>query len=120
MQVRQDIQVGGRISATQYQYTLQDADVAELARWSGIMLDRLAALPELRDVTSDAQASATSATLRIDRDTASRLGITAQSIDDVLYDAFGQRQIATMFTPAQPVPRGGGGRAAVPAIRPMR
>jgi multidrug efflux pump len=99
MQVRQDIQVGGRISATQYQYTLQDADVAELARWSGIMLDRFAALPELRDVTSDAQALATSVTLRIDRDTASRLGITAQSIDDVLYDAFGQRQIATLFTP---------------------
>jgi multidrug efflux pump len=98
MQVRQDIQVGGRISATQYQYTLQDADIAELTKWSGIMLDKLAMLPELRDVTSDAQASATSATLRIDRDTASRLGITAQSIDDVLYDAFGQRQIATLFT----------------------
>ncbi len=98
MQIRQDIQVGGRISATQYQYTLQDADIAELTKWSGIILHKLAALPELRDVTSDAQASATSATLRIDRDTASRLGITAQSIDDVLYDAFGQRQIATLFT----------------------
>ena len=97
-QVRQDIQVGGRISATQYQYTLQDADVAELTRWSGIILDKFTALPELRDVTSDAQAAATSATLRIDRDIASRLGITAQSIDDVLYDAFGQRQIATLFT----------------------
>jgi multidrug efflux pump len=98
MQVRQDIQVGGRISATQYQYTLQDADVGELNRWSRTILDKLAALPELRDVTSDAQASATSATLRIDRDTASRLGISVQSIDDVLYDAFGQRQIATLFT----------------------
>ena len=98
MQVRQDIQVGGRISATQYQYTLQDADVAELSKWSGIILDKLATLPELRDVTSDAQASATSATLQIDRDTASRLGITAQAIDNVLYDAFGQRQIATLFT----------------------
>jgi multidrug efflux pump len=98
MQVRQDIQVGGRISATQYQYTLQDADVAELSKWSGIMLQKLASLPGLRDVTSDAQASATSATLNIDRDTASRLGVTAQAIDDVLYDAFGQRQVATMFT----------------------
>ena len=57
MQVRQDIQVGGRISATQYQYTLQDADVAELSKWSSILLDRLAASPELRDVTSDAQAT---------------------------------------------------------------
>jgi multidrug efflux pump len=98
MQVRQDVQVGGRISATQYQYTLQDADVAELSRWSGIMLNKLSTLPQLRDVTSDAQASATSVTLRIDRETASRLGITAQAIDDVLYDAFGQRQIATLFT----------------------
>ena len=98
MQVRQDIQVGGRISATQYQYTLQDADVGELNKWSAILLDRLARLPQLRDVTSDAQSSATSATLRIDRDTASRLGITAKAIDDVLYDAFGQRQIATLFT----------------------
>ncbi len=98
MQVRQDIQVGGRISATQYQYTLQDADVAELNKWSGIILNKLASLPQLRDVTSDAEASATSATLRIDRDTASRLGITAQAIDDALYDAFGQRQIATLYT----------------------
>jgi multidrug efflux pump len=98
MQVRQDIQVGGRISATQYQYTLQDADVTELSRWSDIIMNKLDALPELRDVTSDAQASAASATLRIDRDTASRLGITAQAIDDLLYDAFGQRQIATLFT----------------------
>jgi multidrug efflux pump len=98
MQVRQDIQVGGRISATQYQYTLQDADVSELNKWSGILVDKLASLPQLRDVTSDAQSSASSATLEIDRDTASRLGITAQAIDDVLYDAFGQRQIATLFT----------------------
>jgi multidrug efflux pump len=98
MQVRQDIQVGGRISATQYQYTLQDADVAELNQWSNTLLGKFSSLPELRDVASDAQASATSATLRIDRDTASRLGITAQAIDDVLYDAFGQRQVATLFT----------------------
>ena len=61
-------------------------------------MNKLATLPELRDVTSDAQASASSATLQIDRDTASRLGITAQAIDNVLYDAFGQRQIATLFT----------------------
>ena len=98
MQVRQDIQVGGRISATQYQYTLQDADVAELNKWSDFIVKKLATLPQLRDVTSDAQASAGSITLLIDRDTASRFGITAQAIDDVLYDAFGQRQIATLFT----------------------
>jgi multidrug efflux pump len=98
IQVRQDVQVGGRISATEYQYTLQDADIGELTRWSAIMLDKLAALPQLRDVTSDAEALATSATLRIDRDTASRLGVSAQAIDDVLYDAFGQRQVETLFT----------------------
>jgi multidrug efflux pump len=98
MQVRQDIQMGGRISATQYQYTLQDADVKELSQWADTLLKKFSSLPQLRDVTSDTQASATSATLRIDRDTASRLGITAQAIDDALYDAFGQRQVATLFT----------------------
>jgi multidrug efflux pump len=98
MQVRQDIQVGGRISAAQYQYTLQAPDVSALNHWSQVMTQRLSALPELTDVTSDQQASATSATLVIDRSTASRFGITAQAIDDTLYDAFGQRQIATLFT----------------------
>ncbi|WP_207004994.1 efflux RND transporter permease subunit [Trinickia mobilis] len=98
MQVRQDIQVGGRISAAQYQYTLQDPDVQELNHWAQVLTARLATLPELTDVTSDQQASATSATLVIDRSTASRFGITAQAIDDTLYDAFGQRQIATLFT----------------------
>ena len=98
MQVRQDIQVGGRISAAQYQYTLQTPDVNALNHWAQVMTQRLSALPELTDVTSDQQASATSATLVIDRSTASRFGITAQAIDDTLYDAFGQRQIATLFT----------------------
>ncbi|CAB3806777.1 efflux RND transporter permease subunit [Pararobbsia alpina] len=98
MQVRQDIQVGGRISAAQYQYTLQDPDVLQLDHWAQVLTARLATLPELTDVTSDQQASATSATLVIDRSTASRFGITAQAIDDTLYDAFGQRQIATLFT----------------------
>jgi multidrug efflux pump len=98
MQIRQDIQVGGRLSAAQYQYTLQDGDIAELTRWSEILLKKFAELPLLRDVSSDAQSLAASATVKIDRDTASRLGVTAQAIDDVLYDAFGQRQIATLFT----------------------
>ncbi|QGZ65665.1 efflux RND transporter permease subunit [Paraburkholderia acidisoli] len=98
MQVRQDIQVGGRMSAAQYQYTLQDPNVAELSQWARTLTQRLSKLPQLADVSSDLQASATSATLVIDRDTAARFGITAQMIDDTLYDAFGQRQIATMFT----------------------
>ncbi|NIF80044.1 MMPL family transporter [Paraburkholderia sp. Cy-641] len=98
MRVRQDIQVGARASAAQYQYTLQCPDVNELNHWSQVLTQRLSTLPELADVTSDQQASATSATLVIDRDTASRFGITAQAIDDTLYDAFGQRQIATLYT----------------------
>ncbi|CAL8481333.1 efflux RND transporter permease subunit [Caballeronia sp. S22] len=98
MQVRQDIQVGGRISAAQYQYTLQSSDIAQLNHWAQVLTKKLASLPELADVTSDQQASATSATLVIDRNTAARFGITAQMVDDTLYDAFGQRQIATMFT----------------------
>jgi hydrophobe/amphiphile efflux-1 (HAE1) family protein len=98
MQVRQDIQVGGRVSAAQYQYTLQAPDVKQLNHWAQVLTQRLSALPQLTDVTSDQQASATSATLVIDRSTASRFGITAQAIDDTLYDAFGQRQIATLFT----------------------
>jgi multidrug efflux pump len=98
MQVRQDIQVGGRPSKTQYQYTLQDGNSDELARWAPIFEKKLRSLPQLQDLTSDTQASAPRATLRIDRDTASRLGITPQAIDDTLYDAFGQRQVATIFT----------------------
>ena len=98
LQVRQDIRVGGRIGTAQYQYTLQDADVAELDQWSEKMLQAFRTLRELLDVDSDAQALATNATLKIDRDTAARLGVTAQAIDDILYDAFGQRQVATLFT----------------------
>lgn len=98
MQVRQDIQVGGRISAAQYQYTLQDPNVQELDHWAQVLTARFAKLPQLTDVASDQQASATSATLVIDSGTASRFGITAQAIDGTLYDAFRQRQIATLFT----------------------
>jgi len=98
MQVRQDIQIGGRPSKTQYQYTLQDGNSGELARWAPIFEKNLRSLPQLQDLTADTQASAPRATLHIDRDTASRLGITPQAIDDTLYDAFGQRQVATIFT----------------------
>jgi multidrug efflux pump len=98
MQVRQDIQIGGRPSKTQYQYTLQDGNSSELAQWAAIIAKKLQSLPELQDVTADLQASAPRATLRIDRDTAARFGVTPQAIDDTLYDAFGQRQVATVFT----------------------
>ncbi len=98
MQAAQDINVGGRLSRTQYQYTLQDADLAELYQWSPKVLDKLRGLPMLRDVASDQQMSGTTAQLTIDRVAAGRFGIQPQQIDDVLYDAFGQRQIAQYFT----------------------
>jgi multidrug efflux pump len=96
-QARQDVTIGTRVSKTQYQYTLQDPDVPELFKWAPIVLAKLSGLPELADVTGDLQASAPRMMMKIDRDAIGRLGITPQSIDDTLYDAFGQRQVATIF-----------------------
>jgi hydrophobe/amphiphile efflux-1 (HAE1) family protein len=98
MQAAQDINVGGRLARTQYQYTLQDANLNELNEWAPRMLDRLRGLPQLADLASDQQTSASTATLTIDRDTAARFGIQPQLIDDTLYDAFGQRQVTQYFT----------------------
>src|SRR5205085_1415802 len=98
LQAAQDINVGGRLSRTQYQYTLQDADLAELYQWAPKVLDALKSLPMLRDVATDQQMAGTTATLTIDRDQAARFGIQPQAIDDTLYDAFGQRQITQYFT----------------------
>ena len=98
MQVAQDLTVGGRASRTQYQYTLQGSDPQALNVWAPKMLAKLATLPELRDVATDQQTAGTTLTLTFDRDQASRYGLTAQTIDDTLYDAFGQREIAQYFT----------------------
>src|SRR6185312_15015945 len=98
LQAVQDLQIATQISRTQYQYTLEDADPEELATWAPRVLERLKQLPELADVASDQQNGALQVTLVIDRDTASRLGITAQAIDDTLYDAFGQRPVSIIFT----------------------
>jgi hydrophobe/amphiphile efflux-1 (HAE1) family protein len=98
LQAAQDVRVGGRSSRSQYQYTLQDADLNELNEWAPKVLGLLGKLPELADLSSDQQTNATTATLTIDRDQASRFGIQPQLIDDTLYDAFGQRQIAQYFT----------------------
>ncbi len=98
LQAAQDVRVGGRASRTQYQYTLQDSDLDELNQWSPKVLDKLKTLPELRDVATDQQIAGTTLTLTIDRDQASRYGISMQTIDDTLYDAFGQRLIAQYFT----------------------
>jgi hydrophobe/amphiphile efflux-1 (HAE1) family protein len=98
MQALQDINIGARLARTQYQYTLQDTDLPELYRWSRSLESAMAKLPEMRDVASDLQAAAPHAAIIVDRDTAARLGLSLQAIDDTLYDAFGQRQIATIYT----------------------
>jgi multidrug efflux pump len=98
MQPVQDLSIDDRVSRTQYQYTLEDPDAKELADAANRMVERLRTMPALRDVATDQQNDGLKASLDIDRATASRLGITPQLIDDTLYDAFGQRQVSTMFT----------------------
>ena len=98
MQPVQDLTVESRVSRTQFQYTLEDASAAELAAWTPRLVEKLKERPELRDVASDQQNGGLEANLIIDRDTASRLGVPIQAIDDTLYDAFGQRQVSTIFT----------------------
>jgi hydrophobic/amphiphilic exporter-1 (mainly G- bacteria), HAE1 family len=98
LQAAQDVRVGGRPSRTQFQYTLQGTDIQQLNEWAPKILDKLKSLPELRDVATDQQTEGTTLTLTINRDQASRYGLTPQLIDDTLYDAFGQREIAQYFT----------------------
>jgi HAE1 family hydrophobic/amphiphilic exporter-1 len=98
MQAAQDVRLGGRATRTQFEYTLQDADLTELNSWAPKILAKLKTLPQLRDVATDQQTEGTTLTLTIDRDTASRYGIQPQLIDDTLNDAFGQRQVAQYFT----------------------
>ena len=98
MQPVQDLTVESRVSRTQYQYTMEDADAQELATIAPKLVEKLRTLPQMRDVASDQQTNGLKADLVIDRDTASRLGILPQAIDDTLYDAFGQRQVSTIFT----------------------
>src|SRR5262249_4577720 len=94
----QDLTVEDRVSRTQYQYSLEDPNTDELYTWAPRFVQKLQSLPQLRDVASDQQSNGLRASLVIDRDTAFRLGITPQVIDDTLYDAFGQRQVSTIFT----------------------
>src|SRR5262249_26616995 len=98
LQPVQDLTVEDRVSRTQFQYSLEDPDSRELAVWVPRFLSRLQSLPELTDVASGQQNAGLQARLVLDRSTASRLGITPQMLDDALYDAFGQRQVSTMFT----------------------
>jgi multidrug efflux pump len=98
MQPVQDLTVDARVSRTQFQYTLEDPDFNELNSWSPKFVNLLSTRPELRDVSSDQQDQGLRIMLNIDRSTAARFGITTQSIDDALYDAYGQRQVSTIFT----------------------
>jgi hydrophobe/amphiphile efflux-1 (HAE1) family protein len=101
LQPAQDIQIETRTSRTQYQYVLQDLDPAELHLWSGRLLTALRARPELADVATDEQADGQQLVLTIDRQAAARFGVTLAAIDQTLYDAFGQRQIATVYAEAE-------------------
>jgi multidrug efflux pump len=97
MQSAQDLTIGGRQSQAQYQYTLQGEDLKELSSWAPQLLQKLRSLKELRDVNTDQQDKGLGAQVVIDRDTASRLGVSPQDIDNALYDAFGQRQVSPIY-----------------------
>jgi len=98
LRTRQELQVGGRLSQTQFQYTLADTDLGELYAWTPRLITLLKTLAQLSDVTSDLQSAAPRTTVVIDRERAAQFGITPQVVDDTLYDALGQRQVATIFT----------------------
>ncbi len=98
MQAAQDVRLGGRPTRTQFEFTLQDANLDELGEWAPKILAKMQTLPELRDVATDQQSQGTTLQLKINRDTAARYGIQPQLIDDTLYDAFGQRQVTQYFT----------------------
>jgi multidrug efflux pump len=98
MQPVQDLSVEDRVSRTQYQYSMEDTNAQELATWSQRLLDKLRTSPQLLDVASDQQTGGLQADLVVDRDTASRLGVTPNAVDNTLYDAFGQRQVSTIYT----------------------
>ncbi|HKV04898.1 MAG TPA: multidrug efflux RND transporter permease subunit [Candidatus Acidoferrales bacterium] len=98
MQPVQDLSIEDRVSRTEYQYSIEDTDAKELSQWAPRLAEKLKTLPQLRDIASDQQDAGLQANLVIDRDTASRLGILPAAIDNTLYDAFGQRQVSTMFT----------------------
>src|SRR5262249_36108719 len=98
LQAVQDVRVGGRPTAAQYQYTLQADKVSDLTEWTPRLLSKLQTLPVLVDVNSDQQNPGLQISLQTDRATAARMGVSQQAIDDTLYDAFGQRQVSTIYT----------------------
>jgi multidrug efflux pump len=99
LQSAQEIRIGGRSSNSQFQYTVQGDTMDDIQKWASIMLDEIKALPQIRDSNTDLQNKGLEAKMVIDRDTAGRLGVTPQTIDQALYSAFGQRQVSTMYKP---------------------
>jgi len=97
-QARQDLQIGAQVSKSQFQYTLRDPNFVELRQWVPVTLKALRSIPQIRDVEADIDPNAPQVTIKLDRDTMSRLGVTTQSVDDTLYDAYGQRQVANFYT----------------------
>ncbi len=98
LQPTQDITLDNRVTRNQYQYSVSSPNIEDLAKWTPLIIQRFKKISILQDVSSDQQNLGLKININIDRDTASRLGITAQTIDDILYDAFGQRQVSIMFT----------------------
>jgi len=94
------IRIGGRLTKSEFQYTLQDADTAELYHWAPVLEDKLRSMPDFQDVNSDLQITNPTVKVEIDRDKASTLGVTAEQIEDALYSAYGSRQVSTIFTPS--------------------
>ena len=92
------IRIGGNLTKSLYQYSLQDTDVKELFHWAPILMEKLSQQPGFQDVTSDLQITKPQVNVEIDRDKASALGVTAQQIENALYDAFGERQSSTIYT----------------------
>ncbi|MDB6087993.1 MAG: efflux transporter, partial [Gammaproteobacteria bacterium] len=98
LQARQDLQVGARGSKTQFQYTLRDPSLPELRHWAPVLLKTLRSIPQIKDVEADIDPSAPRVNIKLDRDAMARLGVTTQAVDDTLYDAYGQRQVASYYT----------------------
>ena len=120
MQAAQDITIGGRVSKTQYQYTLDDADPGELNHWAALFLDRIKKIPGITDVATDQLNAGPLLDITIKREVASSYGILPFTIDNTLDDAFGQRIVSTMYTTAEPVPCRPGGQSEVPVRRRRR
>ena len=97
-QARQDLTIGSHVSKSQFQYTLRDPNVAELRQWVPVILKALRSIPQIRDVEADLDPVAPRVNIKLDRDAMARLGVTTQSVDDTLYDAYGQRQVASYYT----------------------